>query len=158
MTLRIIDLAERMIRLPAKRTKAGRRLDLPMSDYLHDLFTARRAIGLDGPFVFPADSKSSHIEEPRFALDAVLEGTGIKVTLHDLRRTFITVAASCDISVFALKGLVNHSMGKDQTADYIKPGPDYLREPMQKVTDRFKELIGLLGLEGDNVEKLRPGA
>ncbi|MCH7554280.1 MAG: tyrosine-type recombinase/integrase [Chloroflexi bacterium] len=153
-----IDLTERMIHLPAEITKTAKKLDLPMSDYLHDLFTARRAIGRDGPFVFPADSKSGHIEELRFALGAVLEGTGIKVALHDLRRTFVTVAESCDIPVYALKGLVNHSMGKDQTADYIKPGPDYLREPMQKVTDRFKELIGLTGLEGDNVAKLRPGA
>ena len=29
---------------------------------------------------------------------------------------------------------------------------------MQKVTDKFKELIGLTEPEGDNVEKLRPGA
>ncbi len=151
-----IDLTERMIRLPAKRTKAGRKLDLPMSDYLHDLFTARRAVGLDGPFVFPADSKSGHIEEPRFALDAVLEGTGIKVTLHDLRRTFVTLAESCDIPAYALKGLVNHSLGKDVTAEYIQITPERLRKPMQKVTDKFKELIGLTGLEGDNVEKLRP--
>ena len=41
---------------------------------------------------------------------------------------------------------------------YIQAEPDHLREPMQKVIDRFKELIGLPGLEGDNVEKLRPGA
>ena len=39
-----VDLQERMIKLPAKRTKAGRKLDLPMSDYLHDLLTSRRSI------------------------------------------------------------------------------------------------------------------
>lgn len=137
-----VDLKERVIRLPAIRTKAGRRLDLPMSDYLHDLFTARRAIGLDGPYVFSADSRSGHIEEPRFALYAVAKATGIKVTTHDLRRTFITVAEECDIPVFALKGLVNHSMGTDVTAGYVIARPQRLRGPMQKVTDKFKKLIG----------------
>ena len=70
-----IDFTEKMILIPQSRTKADRDLDLPMSDFLFHLLVARRSIGLDGPFVFPADSKSGHIEEPRFALDAVLEGT-----------------------------------------------------------------------------------
>ena len=74
--------------------------------------------------------------------------------MHDLRRTFITVAESCDIPVYALKGLVNHSMGTDVTAGYVVAGPDRLREPMQKVTDKFKELIGLVEPGGDNVVRL----
>ena len=73
-----VDLQSRMIRLPAKRTKAGRKLDLPMSDYLHDLLTARRAIGRDGPYVFSADSKSGHTEEPRFARATVLHHAHIQ--------------------------------------------------------------------------------
>ena len=42
-------------------------------------------------------------------------------------------------------GLVNHSFGTDVTAGYIVAGAERLREPMQKVTDKFKELIGLNG-------------
>ena len=119
-----------------------------MSDYLYELFTSRRSIGLDGPYVFPADSKSRHIEEPRFALNAIEKATGIKVTIHDLRRTFITVAESCNISYSALKGLVNHSMGNDVTAGYVIAGPERLREPMQIVTDKMKALAKLGGAEG----------
>ncbi len=62
-----------------------------------DLLTARRAIGRDGPYVFPADSAGGHLEEPRFALDGIADETGIKVSIHDLRRTFVAVAESCDI-------------------------------------------------------------
>ena len=135
---------EHVIRLPADRTKAGRKLDLPMSDYIYDLLDKRRddEAGADSKYVFFAYSRSGHIEEPRAALDAVAEATDIKVTCHDLRRTFITLADSCDIPFYALKGLINHSMGTDVTAGYIVAGPDRLRGPMQKVTDRFKELIG----------------
>lgn len=73
----------------------------------------------------------------------IAKETGIRVMVHDLRRTFITVAKSCDIPLVALKALVNHSLGSDVTAGYIKINGDRLREPMQKVTDKFKELIGL---------------
>ena len=40
---------------------------------------------------------------------------------------------------------------------YISGGPDRLREPMQKVTDKFKELIGLTVPQGESVERLRSG-
>jgi len=150
-----VDLNDRMIRLPAERTKGRRRLDLPMSDFVADLLITRRRIGKDGPFVFPANSRSGHIEEPRFALDVINKTTGIKVRMHDLRRTFITVAEECEMSVYALKALVNHSLGRDVTAGYIQFGAERLREPMQRVTDRLKQLIGVTGPEGENVEKLK---
>ena len=121
---------------------------------VYDLLTARRAIGRDGPYGFSADSKSGHMEEQRFALKRSQKATGIRATTHDLRRTFVTVAESCDIPVYALKGLVNHSMGSDVTAGYVVAGPDRLREPMQKVTDKFKELIGLVAPGGDNVVRM----
>ena len=59
-----VDFVERVIRLPAARTKAGRKLDLPMTDIVRDLLVARRAIGKE-EYVFPSDSKSKHISEPR---------------------------------------------------------------------------------------------
>ena len=139
-----VDLTEKVIRLPRARTKAARQLDLPMSDMVFNLLSARRKIGLaPGGWVFPANSREGHISEPRFALDDVAKATGIDVTVHDLRRTFITVAESCDISAFALKGLVNHSMGGDVTAGYVVTSAERLRAPMQKVADRLKELCGI---------------
>ena len=41
------------------------------------------------------------------------------------------------------------------TAGYIQFGPERLREPMQRVADRLKLLIGVTGPEGENVEKLK---
>jgi hypothetical protein len=40
-----VDLTARIIRVPAVSTKAGRKLDLPMTDFVHDLLVARRALG-----------------------------------------------------------------------------------------------------------------
>ena len=69
-------------------TKAARRLDSSLSEFLLDLLVARRSNGIEGPYVFPADSRSGHIEEPRFALnqieirkDIVILTIGARVTV-----------------------------------------------------------------------------
>ena len=71
-----IDFATKTIRLPAKRTKAGRRLDLPMSSFVRDLLVGRRGVGNDHGWVFGADSRSGHIEEPSSAFDAIAKDPG----------------------------------------------------------------------------------
>jgi hypothetical protein len=98
--------------------------------------------------VFPANSRSGHIEEPRVTLRLIEEATGIGVTAHDLRRTFVTIAESTDISPLALKALVNHSYGDDVTAGYIVGSVERLREPAQRVADMLKELCGVGAPEG----------
>jgi integrase len=143
-----IDFAEKAIRLPASRTKARRRLDLPMSDYVHDLLVARRAIGIEGEFVFAASSRSGHIEEPRFSLAQIAKAMGILVSVHDLRRTYLTVAEGSNVSITALKALANHSLGSDVTSGYIVMPLDRLREPAQIIADRLKALCKIAPVEG----------
>lgn len=142
LTWEEVDFEEKVIRLPSIRVKSGRKLDLPMSNYIYTMLKKRRELG-GGDWVFPADSKSGHIEEPKYPLRLIKDKIGIHISPHDLRRTFITIAESCNIAVYALKGLVNHSMGMDVTAGYINADAERLREPMQKVTDRLKDLVGI---------------
>jgi integrase len=147
-----IDFTSRVIRVPAARTKAKRTLDLPMSDFVYDLLVARRALGRD-KYVFPA--RGGRISGSMHPLEQVAEASGIKVTHHDLRRTFITVAESVDISVLALKALINHSLGRGVTEGYVQMTTERLREPAQRVCDRLKELCGVTPVTGDNVAKLK---
>ena len=65
------------------------------------------------------------------------------LTVHDLRRTFITIAESLDISAYALKRLMNHKMNGDITASYIVTDVERLRKPMQKITDYILERKGI---------------
>src|SRR5262249_51452748 len=123
----------------------GRPLDLPMSDFVHSLLVARRALG-DATYVFPSYGRSGHIMDARPWTDMVAEASGVKFTLHDLRRTHICAAESADISVYALKALVNHSLGSGVTESYIKMSADRLREPVQKVCDKLAELCGIAEL------------
>lgn len=63
-------------------------------------------------------------------------------TVYDLRRTFITIADSLDISAYALKRLLNHKMTNDVTAGYIITDVEKLCAPMQKITDYILTHIG----------------
>jgi integrase len=134
-----IDLDAKTLRIPGDRTKPGRDLRLPLSDVVYSMLKARRSLGKTA-YVFPSSSRSGHVEEPKYPLALVAETCGIHVSAHDLRRTFITVAESCGVDGYALKALVNHSLGNDITGGYVQMSPDRLREPVQRVTDKLKVL------------------
>jgi integrase len=148
-----IDLSGGALRIPAERTKAKRKLDLPLTDFVRDLLIARRTIG-ETKFVFPSHSETGHISEPKFPLGLVGKASGVRVSAHDLRRTYITVAESADISMLALKALVNHNLGNDVTSGYVQMNVTRLREPAQLVCNKMKELCGIEALTADNVRKI----
>ena len=107
---------------------------LPLSDFLLELLKQRKNT-TEGEYVFPGDGRTGYINEPRKFMNKVIAATGIEFTLHDLRRTFITVAESLDIPAYALKRLLNHKMNNDVTAGYIITDVERLRIPMQRITD-----------------------
>jgi integrase len=94
-------------------------------------------------YVFSGTGEGGYIIEPRKQMAKVIEATGIQFTVHDLRRTFITVAESLDIATYALKRLLNHRMKEDVTAGYIIRYVERLRKPMQMVTDYLLQQMGL---------------
>ena len=114
---------------------------LPLSDFLLDLFKNRKTESDPNDcFVFPGNGKTGYNVEPRKVMKKIIDQSGITFTLHDLRRTFITVAESLDIPAYALKRLLNHKMTQDVTAGYIVMDVERLRVPMQKITDHLLKL------------------
>jgi integrase len=93
-------------------------------------------------YVFPGSS-GGRIVEPRKQLFKVAEWSGGAFTLHDLRRTFITVAESLELSQYAIKHLVNHKMPNDVTAGYIVMDPERLRSAMEKITQAILLAAGV---------------
>ena len=59
----------------------------------------------------------------------------IKLTMHDLRRTFATLAATLEVPPLVLKLLLNHSVGADVTALYVQLGVDHIRKYAQRIED-----------------------
>ena len=88
-----------------------------------------------GKYVFPGEGKSGYINDPRNQIAEIRNKSGVYFTIHDLRRTFISIAESLDISAYAVKKLVNHSTGGDVTAGYVIMDVERLRKPMQQITD-----------------------
>lgn len=160
-----VDMRDRSFTIPD--TKNGRPHTLPMSTYLHTLFEQLQSRRTND-FVFPGPGAAGHLVEPKKQLDFIERETllalndvtsqddlktkiadhpddvipGIKFCLHDLRRTFITIAESLDIPYAALKRLLNHSDGNDVTGGYLQITTDRLREPMERISTKMLELMG----------------
>jgi integrase len=152
-----IDMRSRIIHLPREATKAKRALDLPMSDAVHDLLVTRRTRSGNGEFVFPGQGKKvGHITSATWALKQVEKATGIRVSPHDLRRTFASVAADTDgVSWIALKVMLNHTTKGDVTAGYVQMTTEQMRAAVQRVAGRILALCGVQAALPANVAKLR---
>jgi integrase len=134
-----IDFKEKTLSIP--ETKNHLVHTLPLSDFLFDLL-GRRDMDKSSPYVFPSDGTLGYLVEPKTAVKRVATLSGVDFTLHDLRRTFITIAESLDIPGYALKRLLNHKDPNDVTAGYIVPDINRLRKPMQQINEFIIEKIG----------------
>lgn len=135
-----VFLESRVLHIPGEKTKNGLDHVLPLTDHLVTLLQRRKEAAGDSPWVFAATGRnkgSGHISEPRYIADKVTAICGIPFLIHDLRRTFITLAESLDIPYYALKRLVNHRMSGDVTAGYIVFDAERLRAPMEKITNEL---------------------
>jgi integrase len=143
--------------LTIKETKNREPHTLPLSDFLLNLIKHRsKNKAPDNPYVFPGNGvKIQYLIEPKKQLQKVIEVSGVHFTLHDLRRTFISIAESLDIPYYALKKLANHKMSGDVTAGYIVHDAERLRKPMQMITDKI--LIEAGRKEPAKVIKMRKG-
>jgi integrase len=111
-----------------------------LSDHLLELLEARQREAV-GEYVF--EGPRGRLSNLHYALSHVTGNSGVTFTIHDLRRTFATVADSLDIPGYAVKALLNHKTGADVTAGYIIADVERLRGPMQRITDYLLRAGGL---------------
>lgn len=118
--------------------------ELPLSDFLFDLFERRKAISTSN-WVFPGSGKFGRIIDPRKLMQKVEELSGVTFTSHDCRRTFASIVnmLSDSISYYTVKRLLNHKSA-DVTAGYIQHNPEKLREAMQAVTDFILKAVNFM--------------
>ena len=140
MTWDNVDLQAKTLKV----TDTKNHLDhtLPLSNFLYDLLEQRKANAVND-YVFQRSDGQGHITEQRKQMAKVIKESGVTFTIHDLRRTFMTIAESLDISAYAVKRLVNHKMNNDITAGYIIADVERLRVPMQKITDYILKCAGV---------------
>jgi integrase len=114
-----------------------------MDTYLGKLIADRMTQTTDSEFLFPSWGKTGRITEVHKAVAKVAEISGVPFALHDLRRTVATIAESLDISTYAIKRLLNHSVNQnDVTSGYIVTDVERLRKPMQQIEDSILAAAG----------------
>ena len=114
----------------------------PLSQYLLELLNQRRNQRKNNiPYIFPDKTNTSYIKEPKSFIKKISIVCEIEFSTHDLRRTFTTIAESLDIPYYSLKRLLNHSQINDVTAGYIIDDVERLRNSMEKISKKIKELI-----------------
>jgi len=126
--------------LTIEDTKNGDPLTLPLGDYLLSMLEERRRRYGNYEFVFPGTGKYHYLAEPKKGIYKVISMSGVIFTCHDLRRTFITIAESLDISAYSLKRLINHRV-TDVTGGYIIVDAERLREPVRRIEQFILEKV-----------------
>ncbi len=147
-----IDFAERSLTI--LNTKNGKPLALPMTDFVYDLLQARKAGARSDIWVFDSktgggDTGKGCIIDGKKSVKIVcaevarLKGDGqdYQFMLHDLRRTFMTMAERIGVSTYRIKLLVNHSTDNDVTAGYIQIELHQLMQASQQITDGFMKVV-----------------
>lgn len=115
---------------------------LPLTDFLLELLTLRWG-NRDNEYVFPGQGeKYRYLRDVRHHMDLVTESSGVQFMLHDLRRTFLTIADTQDLSAYAIKKLANHKMTADVTAGYIVSDVERLRDPMNRIHKFIEDKVG----------------
>ena len=136
-----IDLKSKILTI--EDTKNGETHSLPLPDYLYNMLKTRNENSKDHfVFLWPS-AKQGYIVDPGKYMERVIRNSGVHFILHDLRRTFITIAESLDISAYALKRMMNHKMNGDVTAGYIVTDVERLRKPMEKIADYILSVAGI---------------
>jgi integrase len=101
-----VNLDERWWHIPDP--KNSNPVWLPLSSEAVRILKSRQRVE-GSPFVFTSWGKSGHIKDPRDTMKRLSTVARMKLSPHDLRRTFTTIGvASCGIDLHKIELLTNH--------------------------------------------------
>lgn len=140
-----INKKSRILTVPADDDKTSKEQRLPIPEFVWQILEHRSKLPrkITNEYVFPSDDSDGFIQEPKRAIGKVVSKSGVKFSMHTLRRTFATTASRLDIAYYKLKALLNHSVEADVTGrNYVQVDPEQLREPMQEICDYLRRCCG----------------
>jgi len=108
----------------------------PLSEITAKILSARPK---NSEYVFPSriGDGFGHIKDARGVLDKVSAVVGVRISNHDLRRTFRAVAGECNIEFYKTKLLMNHKLSGDVTITHYTETSDlrYLAPEINLIDD-----------------------
>lgn len=138
MAWRDVDLNEALWTITASDAKGGEQISVPLTQEALTLLRARQASCLSDIWVFPADSKTGHYQEPKRAWATLRRRAELQdLRIHDLRRTMGSwlVRTGANTAVNA-KALGHKSLQAAAVYQRIAD-TDPVREAMQRATAGF---------------------
>jgi len=135
-----VDLENKELRIPD--TKNRQALHVPLSRQTIEILERRKSANLeDSPWVFPTQRKDLNKTGHTRMVSADLRGrTGLQITVHALRRTFITTGRKLKIYEDTDR-LTNHVDGSVSGRHYDQTEVEDLRKPLQIITNEIERLM-----------------
>ena len=135
-----VNLSKRELRIPD--TKNRQALHVPLSNQSWEILNRRRELANEwNPYVFPTVrddiGKTGHVQ---LSPATLRDRTGLDLTIHALRRTFITVGRKLKLHADTDK-LTNHVDSSVAGRFYDATGVDDLRESLQMIDDHIERLM-----------------
>jgi integrase len=130
-----------IITIRAEISKNHREHRLPMSAFVYRLLFRRLSQRTKSEYVFHGRTGKTHIKGYKALIAEVRAKSNCPFLIHDLRRTFLTMAERLDVPHYALKKLANHVPSNDVTAGYVVIDVERLRIHMSRITDQFLALL-----------------
>lgn len=135
-------------------TKSGEPLRVPLSRQSAAILKRRLAENPEGnPFVFPSlnanhVSKTGHVA---LKADLLQFKTGLKLTVHGLRRSFVTIGEKLKLRRQDIDKLTNHADSSVTGKHYDCTDVEDLRQPLQAISNEIERLM-FDGMGGKVVE------
>ena len=148
-----VDLMDQSFLIPDTKNDEGHRL--PMGPELRKIFN-RRVEACKGDWLFPGRKEGMPLNDPRKSMAKITKVSGVPFVMHDLRRTFTTIAESLELSSYVIKRLLNHEMSGDVTAGYIVPNVERLRGPMTRIESTILSWLSPPEAHQDNQQSETP--
>lgn len=133
------NLEMAVLRIP--NTKNRRDLHIPLCSQSLEILRRRRVNNPEtSPWVFPSGFRLNKTGHVRLTSARLREKTGLSLTVHGLRRTFITAGVKLGLKDEAGR-LTNHIDSSVVGRFYDGSGIEDLREPLQKIADRLENQL-----------------
>lgn len=134
-----VDLAKKEVFIPD--TKNRQTLHIPLSRQAFEILERRKKANTkQTPWVFPGQRNMNKTGHVCLVASVLKSRTGLNLTVHALRRSFITLGRKLKIFKDTDK-LTNHIDGSVTGQHYDQTGVDDLRKPLQIIANEIERLM-----------------
>lgn len=137
-----VDLEKNIVTFKHETERSKRSYTVPLSRQSKAILEGRKKVAEEGnPYVFPAQGKRNKHGHLMLRADELKRITGLTLTVHGLRRTFITTGERLRLRREDINRLTGHTDASITGKHYAKTTPDDLRPVLQTIANEIERLM-----------------